>query len=77
MTGIGDEVELQYQIDMDLLLRLKLFLVDYDIPHVYLSYRRMFADPLYLFDVLAPVLRPHDVPYAEFSAAYAALAAGS
>ena len=44
-----DELVVQRTIDEELLLGLHLFLIDRDVPHVYVSFRRMVTDPLYLY----------------------------
>ena len=67
----GDELTLQYQLESALVLELALFLLDWAVPHVFVSYRRMLADPEYLYDALAPLVRAHGVGFEAFAAAYA------
>lgn len=67
----GEELELNYRMETQLFARLALFLLDWDIPHVFVSYRRMIAEPTYLYDALLPLMRAHGVSFEAFAAEYA------
>ena len=67
----GEELELNYRMETQLFARLALFLLDWDIPHVFVSYRRMIAEPTYLYDALLPLMHAHGVSFEAFAAEYA------
>ena len=76
----GDEAadvarERQEKIDADDMVHLHTYLLDYEIPHVYLSFDRLTIDEGYAYRALAPLLRGYDVSRADFQRAYAAAAA--
>ena len=79
-ASYGDEAadvarERQEKIDADDMVHLHTYLLDYEIPHVYLSFDRLTIDEGYAYRALAPLLRGYDVPRADFTRAYDAAAA--
>ena len=79
-ASYGDEAadvarERQEKIDADDMVHLHTYLLDYEIPHVYLSFDRLTIDEGYAYRALAPLLRGYDVPRADFRRAYDAAAA--
>ena len=79
-ASYGDEAadvarERQEKIDADDMVHLHTYLLDYEIPHVYLSFDRLTIDEGYAYRALAPLLRGYDVSRADFRRAYDAAAA--
>ena len=75
LAGAPPEAHAQAQWELDAygLVELQTFLLEYEVPHVYLSYYRMIVDPDYLYARLAPLLDHYAVQAADFHAAYATI----
>ena len=74
--NMGD-LEFQRHVDTQLFLAFTLFLIDREIPHLLLSYRRMFDDAVYLYESLAPLMRPYQISFEIFEPIYAQVRNGS